>query len=267
MQRYSTWLVGGAALLTLGATSFAGCTDSKCGSGAGKCVIAGTGGSGTGGGGGVGGGSATGGGGGAGGVGGGGGTTATLPAALVQDALAFAAAYTAWGRVDDELRWAPDLCRIPYPGIVRQSGSDDPATHGQKLYSVFAKNHAAYPRGPHTGQVIVKQSWKAELVSGNGTEAGFNPGSYRSDGGIESDHFYPYATKDGAVYRASEPAGLYLMWKVEPATDDSDEGWIYATITTAGQVTAAGRVSSCMGCHEMADHERLFGVPLSPSIR
>jgi hypothetical protein len=254
-------------LLTLGATVFTGCTDSKCGSSTSKCVIAGTGGSGTGG---VGGSSGTGGAGGAGGGvggGGGGGTTATLPAALVEQAVTFAAEYTAWGRVDDQLRWAPFLCAIPYPGIARQSASDDPATHGQKLYSVFAKNHAAYPRGPHTGQVIVKQSWKAELVSGNGTGAGFNPGSYRSDAGIEADHFYPYAEKDGAVYRASEPAGLYLMWKVEPATDDSDEGWIYATITTAGQVTAAGRVSSCMGCHEMADHERLFGVPLNPSIR
>jgi hypothetical protein len=26
-------------------------------------------------------------------------------------------------------------------------------------------------------------------------------------------------------------------------------------------VTSAGRVSSCMGCHEVATHERLFGVP------
>jgi hypothetical protein len=186
---------------------------------------------------------------------------APLPAALVERALAIAGEYTAWGRVDDEWRWAPGLCRLPNPGVARQSESNDPATHGQKLYSVFAKNRAGYPNGPHTDQVIVKQSWKAETVTGVGGAGGYNPASYRPEAADAGDHFYPYAIKDGVIYRASEQAGLYLMWKVDPGSPDSDEGWIYATVTTAGQVTSAGRVASCMGCHELADHERLFGVP------
>jgi hypothetical protein len=175
-------------------------------------------------------------------------------------ALAIANAYTAWGRVDDELRWAPSLCRLPYPGIARPSESNDPTTHGQKLYSVFARNHAEYPNGPHTEQVIVKESWTAELVTD--ADAGFRPESYDAAAG-SSDNFYPYAKSDGGVYRAAEPAGLYIMFKLEPTTPDTDEGWVYATITTTGELTAAGRVASCMGCHEVAPHERLFGVPKS----
>jgi hypothetical protein len=57
------------------------------------------------------------------------------------------------------------------------------------------------------------------------------------------------------------------MFRVDRKTPDTDEGWIYATVSAAGQVTAAGRVASCMGCHETsATHERLFGVSLSPSL-
>jgi hypothetical protein len=35
-------------------------------------------------------------------------------------------------------------------------------------------------------------------------------------------------------------------------------------VSPAGAVTSAGRVGSCMACHEVATHERLFGVPTSP---
>jgi hypothetical protein len=178
-------------------------------------------------------------------------------------ALAIANAYPAWGRVDDELRWAPALCRIPYPGIARESESNDPATHGQKLYSVFARNHAEYPEGPHTDQIIVKESWTAELVTD--ADAGFQPGSYQPTPDA-SDNFYPYAKGDAGVYRAAEMAGLYIMFRVDAATPDTDEGWVYATVTNTGELTAVGRVASCMGCHETAPHERLFGVPKSASI-
>jgi hypothetical protein len=184
--------------------------------------------------------------------------------AFAAAARGFAAEYLAWGRVDDELRWAPWLCRIPLPGVTRPSQSNDSSTHGQKLYSVFAKNHAAYPSGPQTDQVVVKQSWTAELVTT--PDAAYAPASerYPTDAG---DHFYGYAKGDGGVvYRAANLAGLYIMFKLPEATPDTDQGWVYATLTAAGEVTAAGRVASCMGCHEVATHERLFGVPLSPSF-
>jgi hypothetical protein len=176
--------------------------------------------------------------------------------AFAERALAIAARYTEWGRVDDELRWAPWLCRIPLPGVARMSASDHAATHGQKLYSVFVKNRDAYPAGPSADQVVVKESWTAEVVS----QAYEPEKDRRFDGG---DHFYPYARKDGVVYRAAERAGLYIMFKVDPATPNTDAGWVYATITAAGQLTAAGRVDSCMRCHQEAKYDRLFGVPKS----
>ena len=68
----------------------------------------------------------------------------------------------------------------------------------------------------------------------------------------------------GTGFRATDPAGLYIMFKLDPSTPETDEGWVYATITPDGQVTSAGRVGSCMGCHETsATHERLYGVPKS----
>jgi len=55
--------------------------------------------------------------------------------------------------------------------------------------------------------------------------------------------------------------------KVDPATAETDAGWVYATVAPTGEVTSSGRVASCMGCHEAsATHERLYGVPLSPSF-
>jgi hypothetical protein len=54
------------------------------------------------------------------------------------------------------------------------------------------------------------------------------------------------------------PKGLYVMKKVG-AGDGTDAGWIYGTIAQSGEVTSAGRVASCIGCHEDAPHDRLFG--------
>ena len=86
--------------------------------------------------------------------------------AFARRAQAIAAEYTSWGRVDDDLRWAPTLCRIPTPGVAYMSASSDATTHGQKLYSVFVRHRDAYPAGPHgTDQVVVKESWTAEPVS------------------------------------------------------------------------------------------------------
>jgi hypothetical protein len=181
-----------------------------------------------------------------------------LVPAFAETARQIADTYLSWGRVDDELRWAPSLCRLPMPGVPRPSQSSDSSTHGQKLYSVFAKNRMAYPAGPQTGQVVVKQSWLAEQVDGGR----YDPTHYHPDGGWSTaDHYYPYALGDGGVFRPGDFAGLYIMWRVDPPTPDTDEGWVYATILPSGEVTSAGRVSSCMGCHEVATHERLFGVP------
>lgn len=175
--------------------------------------------------------------------------------------------YKAWGRVDDEARWAPLYCRMPNPGAARFSVSKDEETHGQKLYSLFAKKHDAYvgvakSKAAPVGQVIVKESWIPEemadmkpgetdrkkiIVSGRETET--------------QDHFYPYASKDGKVFKASKQSGLYIMMKLDPKTAGTDEGWVYGTLSADGkQVTSAGKVVSCMKCHQDAKYDRQFGL-------
>jgi hypothetical protein len=52
------------------------------------------------------------------------------------------------------------------------------------------------------------------------------------------------------------------MFKLDPKTPGTDEGWVYGTVSADGkQVTSAGRVESCMRCHQKAPHDRLFGLP------
>jgi hypothetical protein len=191
---------------------------------------------------------------------------APIDPTLAARAREIAGQYLSWGRVDDEYHWAPGLCRLPLPGVARMSASTDPSTHGQKLYSVFVKNFKAYPMGPSTDQAVVKQSWTVERVTDPTVK--YDPEKYREnpDGGFQGDHFYPYAMQDGVLYRADQPAGLYIMFKVDPATPNTDGGWVYATITAAGQLTAAGKVKSCIGCHQEAPNDRLFGVPKSQAF-
>jgi hypothetical protein len=187
--------------------------------------------------------------------------TPSAPSPYAQRALAIAAEYPAWGRVDDELRWAPFLCRLPLPGVAYMSDSTDAETHGQKLYSVFVKNRDVYPLGPHgADQVVVKESWTAERVT-----TSYNPEAAALAN--HDNHFYPYAKKGDAVYRAAARAGLYLMFRTAAPAPDTDQGWVYATLTADGRLTASGRIDSCIGCHEHAPHDRLFGVPKSPVER
>ncbi len=170
--------------------------------------------------------------------------------------------YKAWGRVDDELRWAPWLCRLPMPGRARMSGAED-GDHARKLYSVFAKQHDSYPLRADAaptpqpaGQVLVKESWHPEPVE----KADPNAELGISDKPTGDDHFNPYARHGDRIFRASHIAGAYVVLKVAPETAGTDAGWVYGTVTPDGVVTSAGRVASCMGCHVSARHERVFGL-------
>lgn len=188
------------------------------------------------------------------------GCTTEATVAETQRALAIAGEYRAYGRVDDELRWAPYLCRQPMPGMAWPSASSDSATHGQKLYSVFAKDHAAYPATSPVGQVVVKESFVPELV----TDPSFQFAPPLDGSNVDADHFYPYAKRDGAVYHAGASAGLFIMYRLDPNTANTDDGWVYATVSPDRRVTGSGRLAACIECHRNADHGRLFGVPESP---
>ena len=172
--------------------------------------------------------------------------------------------YIAWGRVDDEARWAPTLCRLPRPAEARESQSDDPKTHGQKLYSLFAKDRKGYILSARqvspVGQVIVKQSWVPKEVPDDGRP--LNEKAVYQGRGDTGDTFVPFVRKDGKLYKADKQADLFVMMKLDPKTPDTDKGWIYGTVSPDGsQVTSAGKVESCMRCHTKAKNDRLFGLP------
>jgi hypothetical protein len=178
--------------------------------------------------------------------------------------LAAAAEYLSYGRVDDEMRWAPGLCRAQQAGRTHMSAAEGSGAHQQKLYSVLAKDHDEYFAATSpVGQVVVKESWKPERVD-PGTAIP-SPYLWRGTadfamGGTE-DHFYPYLARGGEIWKATEPAGLYIMIKIgEAATPGTDQGWIYGTVDAAGELTGAGAIETCKGCHADAPRDRLFGL-------
>ncbi|HEY7154555.1 MAG TPA: hypothetical protein VH575_11395 [Gemmataceae bacterium] len=198
-----------------------------------------------------------------------------------------ASTYTAFGRVDDQMRWAPVLCAAPpQTPALRVSASKDSETHGHKLYSIFAKisERGCYFTEGQTnpvGQVIVKESWLPEEVAEKGPSLDVvfpkvevdmkdakdstktTEGEYVFAPPVRVENsFVPYARKDGRLYHASKKGPLFIMYKVAAKTTDTDEGWVYGTVTADGkEVTSAGRVESCMNCHQKAPHDRLFGLP------
>ncbi|MBA3550316.1 MAG: hypothetical protein H0T76_27895 [Nannocystis sp.] len=173
---------------------------------------------------------------------------------------AIAAGYRQWGRVDDEFRWAPGLCRMPTPARARISASGDEGTHGRKLYTLYAKDPVAYgaPASAHmmpgeepTGlsdisQVLVKEAFTPVETT-----------QQRDLNLLPAEH-------GGKLYLPGEPMGLYVLFKPlksEPAATDA--GWVYGTIAADMKtITGAGKIDSCMGCHQSLPG-RLFGLQKS----
>jgi hypothetical protein len=177
-------------------------------------------------------------------------------------AIADAATFT---RVSDLPHWSPLDCRAPPSPGPFVSASDDAATHGRKLYHLFVRDHAAYCPGPNSvegslaprvpapiGQTIVKESWEPVRLDPSAAVPVARFGS------LPEDH----ASRDGHVYRRGAPRELFVMLKLDAATPETDAGWIYATVTPDRKtVTAAGRIATCIRCHERAPYDRQFGVP------
>jgi hypothetical protein len=203
----------------------------------------------------------------------------TVDERFEKELLKAGADYKNWGRVDDEMRWAPWLCRMPNPGVARVSASKDVETHGQKLYSLFAKNRMEYisvkrpdykEKPVSVGQAIVKQSWTPEEI----TDPRAKPAKRNLNGVIETqvpsgggksfperDHFYPYAFRGDQVFKAAKQADLFIMLKLDPSTEGTDAGWVYGTVTSDGKkVTSSGKIASCIKCHQEATRDRLFGL-------
>lgn len=179
--------------------------------------------------------------------------------------------YRSYPRVSDCPAWSPLSCMAPPQAGAFVSASDDPGTHGRKLYYLFAKDRAAYneadgsstigsergsspsaPKAPAPiGQVLVKESWNPVPVEAL-------DGAAERGWGLPEDH----ATSEGRLYKRGDQRELFVMLKLDPATPGTDGGWVYATVTPdRAKVTSVGRVASCMGCHVTAEHDRQFGIP------
>jgi hypothetical protein len=141
---------------------------------------------------------------------------------------AAAITYQTWGRVDDEPRVAPALCAPAATNSEKhvRTSTADGGPHERKLYYLWATNRQAYRAKAvmDVGFTIVKEAFRE---AGVGREIG-------------------------------PAAGLFVMKKV--GGDSTDAGWIYGTVAVDGTVTSAGRVATCMGCHDDAPPDRLFGL-------
>jgi hypothetical protein len=198
--------------------------------------------------------------------------------------LQIAGEYLRYGRVDDEARWAPYLCRMPNPSMARFSAADSPDGHAQKLYFLFARDRAGYvnldrPKDKAVPafqvgakgepQVVVKEAWAPELYQGEtppDLRRSLAQDAVSASGSVYGGGYYPYVQKDGKTYHAAKKSGLFVMFQADGKltaheAPDTDDGWLYGTLTADGKtVTAAGKIKSCMECHQQAPHGRLFGL-------
>ncbi|MFO0555937.1 MAG: hypothetical protein U0271_46595 [Polyangiaceae bacterium] len=196
------------------------------------------------------------------------------------DLLAIANSYT-WMSRADGTSWAPLDCRAPtHPAFASRAGS---GAHAKKLYTLFIKDFDAYAAATDSKrptdrvlpvpdaikampQVIVKEAWTPVEVARKKEDCP-ESGSRRIPSYLDN------VTIDGVKYGACEPAGLFIMYRPADAARAVDEGWVYGTVALVTRptedvgrslieprVTSAGRVASCMGCHERAPHGRLFGL-------
>ncbi len=175
---------------------------------------------------------------------------------------AIAAGYTTWGKVDDQMRWAPTLCAMPTPARARISASGDESTHGRKLYTLYAKDpeaygaHRSYMPAPEVegladiAQVVVKEAFRP--VEDPSSSRGIGLGGEL----LPAEH-------EGKRYVPGEPLGIYVVFQPKQAATaiDTDAGWVYGTVAAdLKTVTSAGKVASCMGCHQKVAQGRLFGL-------
>ena len=163
-----------------------------------------------------------------------------------------AAEFETWTRLGDTPSWSPEMCRSPPPPKPLVSRSRDEVSHGRKLYFLYARDVAAYrsaaARNQPVDQGFVKKSFEPLKVDANDLQ--FKTDAYRGRA----------VSRAGQRWRIGSPQDLFVMYKLDPSTPNTDNGWVYGTITRSGEVTSAGRVASCMECHLEAKNDRMFGA-------
>jgi hypothetical protein len=133
----------------------------------------------------------------------------------------------------DTYRWGPMMCAAPRYDDPAPSKAEAGA-HSRKLYLLWVREYEPYLELTEqpVGQTIWKLTW------------------------------YPAADAKPGERKPGARGPTFIMHKLDPATEGTDEGWIYAAIDyESGKVTAAGKLANCMGCHKDARKDRMFGLP------
>lgn len=166
--------------------------------------------------------------------------------------------------------WITTLCVPVDPLYLR---IDDRSFHHEtvatgsselgKIGVLFARHSSEYldsheTSGSQVGQTIVKEAYRPEMYSGSSRRHDFIEGPRQEQ------------------YYAGDLTALFIMHRLEPSTPDTDDGWIYATLvlpegesaqssfpfldeTPSWEVTAVGKIDSCVQCHQAVGTGRLFG--------
>src|SRR5262245_58267471 len=88
-----------------------------------------------------------------------------------------------------------------------------------------------------------------------------NGRGFRSSSASRQAEVILCARADGRVYRTSRKSGYFIMSKMHPKTPGTDAGWVYRTVSAnSKKVLSAGKLQSCMKCHQEAPRDRIFGL-------
>jgi hypothetical protein len=95
--------------------------------------------------------------------------------------------------------------------------------------------------------VLVKESWEPKEVTASEESM-----KSRSDA---AGSYVPGLEKGGKHYTIGNKHALFIMLK-------EGSRWQYGTVTADGaKVTQSGNIASCVGFHQDAKPDRLFGLP------
>lgn len=192
-------------------------------------------------------------------------------AAVEKLLLAIADSYKKYDRVSDRTNWSPLDCRINPPTGVQESVSKDSTTHGRKLYYVYAADAKSYdemsnltmpgatpaskPWVNPVGQIVVKEAFKpVEVDPKDVPKPAVDTFGQRPD--LPSD----CARIGEKIFKTGDPAGLFMMVKLDPTRAGTDGGWIYGTVSADRKsVKFDGASGACYECHKETTRDRLYG--------
>ncbi len=138
---------------------------------------------------------------------------------------------------------------------------DVPTRHEKEPPLFLQEPQGGDTRTQPIGQTLVKESFTPAHATHDEALAAMTPQDYK-----ESRQLPPTFTATGSgdsieYWRVDQPAGLFIMFKVDPVESPTTNGWVYATTDPAGRLSAVGPIASCIECHRTAKHDGLFGLP------